>query len=58
MAVRTVSSTQVHVSERMKTAMIALLLGSFFVWGAGLANPQVLHDVAHDSRHALGFPCH
>ncbi len=46
------------VSERMKAAVAALLLGAFFVWGAGLANAQVLHDAAHDTRHSYGFPCH
>ena len=42
----------------MKAAAAALFLGAFFVWGAGLANSQVLHDAAHDTRHSYGFPCH
>ncbi len=46
------------VSERMKAAIAALLFGALFVWGAGLANADVLHDVAHDTRHSYGFPCH
>ncbi len=58
MAARTISTTTVAVSERAKSAVIALLLGSFFVWGAGLAHSQVLHDAAHDTRHSFGFPCH
>ena len=39
-------------------AVTAILLGLFLVWGVGLANPAALHNAAHDSRHALGFPCH
>ncbi len=59
MAVSNVSSTvTVAVSSRMKAAAAALFLGAFFVWGAGLANSQVLHDAAHDTRHSYGFPCH
>lgn len=52
-----IGSTTV-ISERMKAAVAALMLGAFFVWGAGLANAQVLHDAAHDTRHSYGFPCH
>ncbi|MDA1000465.1 MAG: CbtB-domain containing protein [bacterium] len=39
-------------------ALAATLLGIFLIYGAGFAQPQVLHDAAHDSRHALGFVCH
>ncbi len=58
MAVRSVSVVSSGVSERAKAAFVALFLGAFFVWGAGLANSQVLHDAAHDTRHSYGFPCH
>jgi cobalt transporter subunit CbtB len=58
MAVRSVSSASVGVSERAKAAFLAIFLGAFFVWGAGFANSQVLHDAAHDTRHSYGFPCH
>jgi cobalt transporter subunit CbtB len=58
MAVRTVSVASVGVSERAKAAFMALFLGAFFVWGAGLANSETLHDAAHDTRHSYGFPCH
>jgi cobalt transporter subunit CbtB len=26
--------------------------------GAGFAAPAVLHNATHDTRHALGLPCH
>jgi len=45
MTARLISSVStVLVSERMKAAIVALLFGAFFVWGAGLANSQVLHE--------------
>jgi cobalt transporter subunit CbtB len=59
MTARLISSVSAGiVSERIKAAAAALLLGAFFVWGAGLANADVLHDAAHDTRHSYGFPCH
>lgn len=39
-------------------AALVLLLGVFFLYGAGFAGPQTIHNAAHDSRHALIFPCH
>ena len=36
----------------------AVLLGAFILFGVGLAQPEVLHNAAHDARHAAGFPCH
>ena len=45
-------------ATRIGTGLFALVLGAFFVWGAGFAHAQTLHDTAHDMRHAFGFPCH
>ena len=50
--------THAAASDRMAAALIALVLGSFLVFGAGLANSEVLHNAAHDTRHSYGFPCH
>ncbi|WP_036286570.1 CbtB-domain containing protein [Methylocystis sp. ATCC 49242] len=44
--------------EALKAAFIALFLGASLVYVAGFANPETVHDAAHDSRHALSFPCH
>ena len=44
-------------TDVMSIALVAFLgLGLLFV--AGFANSAVLHDAAHDTRHAVGFPCH
>jgi cobalt transporter subunit CbtB len=45
-------------SERMIAGAVCLFLGSFLVFGTGLAQSQTLHNAAHDTRHAIGFPCH
>lgn len=47
-----------RINERHAAALIAGLLGLFFIAGVGFASPQAIHDAAHDTRHALTFPCH
>jgi cobalt transporter subunit CbtB len=44
-------------SHRVAVACAALL-GLVLVYGAGLAPTEILHNGAHDARHAAGFPCH
>jgi cobalt transporter subunit CbtB len=57
MTTRTVSSS-VSISQRILTGLACLFLGSVLVFGAGLAQSNTLHAAAHDTRHAIGFPCH
>ncbi|MFC3072571.1 CbtB-domain containing protein [Shinella pollutisoli] len=58
MAVSNTSSISLSASDRLIAGAIALLIGAFLVFGAGLANSATLHDTAHDTRHSYGFPCH
>ncbi|KQY27124.1 CbtB domain-containing protein [Rhizobium sp. Root482] len=58
MASSIVSSIPLSISDRLTAGILALLIGGFLVFGAGLANSAVLHDTAHDVRHSYGFPCH
>lgn len=47
--------------HRFAPALAAGLLGAVLLFSAGFAQsrvPSIIHDAAHDSRHALGFPCH
>ena len=39
-------------------ALLAILLGGFILYGVGFAGADILHNAAHDSRHAITFPCH
>lgn len=41
-----------------RSAVVAFCLGAAFVFLTGFASPSVLHNAAHDTRHALAFPCH
>lgn len=41
-----------------RSAVVAFCVGAMFVFLTGFASPTVLHNAAHDTRHALAFPCH
>lgn len=53
-----VQSRSLSISQRVAVGLSALFLGTFVVFGVGLANDARLHNAAHDTRHATGFPCH
>jgi len=44
--------------RRLWPVFFAALLGMSIIYGVGLADSSTLHNVAHDSRHSLAFPCH
>ncbi len=44
--------------EGLGAAAFAIFLGAFILFGVGFAQPHLLHDAAHDSRHAFAFACH
>jgi cobalt transporter subunit CbtB len=46
------------IGRRMGAAVVAALIGVFILFGVGLAQPDTLHNAAHDARHAFAFPCH
>lgn len=52
------SALPIALSDRIKTALFAVVFGALLLFGAGFAQSELLHSAAHDSRHAAGFPCH
>ncbi len=54
------TKTQALVREDSGFAGIAaaLLAGLALLFVAGISQASVLHDAAHDQRHAIAFPCH
>jgi len=46
------------ISTRALPALGAILLGLFLFLGVGFASPMAIHNATHDTRHALGLPCH
>ena len=45
-------------SDVLAPALFAILLGVFLVLGTGFAQPDTIHNAAHDGRHSFAFPCH
>jgi cobalt transporter subunit CbtB len=33
-------------------------LGALIIWVVGFSHVEVIHNVAHDTRHSHVFPCH
>jgi cobalt transporter subunit CbtB (proposed) len=46
------------LSQRLIAGALALMLGTVLLVGTGFAGDYRLHNGAHDTRHAMGFPCH
>lgn len=38
--------------------VVAALLGILFIGVAGFAPIEAMHNAAHNTRHAINFPCH
>ena len=55
-AVSTVSG--LSLSQRLTAGLLALAFGLLLVGTIGFASDMRVHNGAHDTRHALGFPCH
>ena len=58
---RTATTTQTHSSISQSRRLIAaatLAFGLGLVFLAGFANSAAVHNAAHDTRHAMAFPCH
>jgi cobalt transporter subunit CbtB len=45
-------------ADALKAAFLAAVLGIGLVFLTGFAHTLALHNGAHDTRHALSFPCH
>ena len=59
MTARTVSSiSTASVSQRIAAGLALVFLGCTLTFAVGLSNMAVAHNTAHDTRHAIGFPCH
>lgn len=46
------------VSQRIAAGLLCAVLGFGVLFAVGFADMAVAHNAAHDTRHAIGFPCH
>ena len=49
---------RISASERAKAILLAASLGIALIFVSGFASPELVHNAAHDWRHAHNFPCH
>ena len=54
----TLQTTQTRPATAMMAITGAALIGLMLMVLAGHVQAATLHDAAHDTRHATGFPCH
>jgi cobalt transporter subunit CbtB len=52
------NTAQLSVSQRMSAGLVCIFVGATLVFMVGLSHLTVAHNAAHDTRHAIGFPCH
>ena len=56
-----ITGEHVHVPLWSWAVMVVALFGSYLMLqenGWVMSNWMVIHELFHDGRHALGFPCH
>lgn len=58
MTARSASASTVSASKRLAAGLALLFIGATITFAVGLSNMAVAHNAAHDTRHAIGFPCH
>ena len=60
-------TTQVSAKQQVRAqsaismlgqTMAALVFGVVILFAVGFAPMDIAHNAAHDTRHALAFPCH
>jgi len=44
--------------DAIRYGVAAILLGFVFIGVTGFAPIDAIHDAAHNTRHAISFPCH
>ncbi len=46
------------ISQRIAAGLVVIFVGATLLYAVGLSHLAVAHNAAHDTRHAIGFPCH
>ena len=49
---------EISDTSRIAVALFALAFGGFLLYSTVFSHSQILHNAAHDTRHAITAPCH
>lgn len=52
------NTVSLTISQRIATGLAVIFVGTVLLYTVGLSHMTVAHNAAHDTRHAIGFPCH
>jgi cobalt transporter subunit CbtB len=52
------NTVSLSLSQRVVAGLVLFAVGGMLLFTVGLSNMAVAHNTAHDTRHAIGFPCH
>jgi cobalt transporter subunit CbtB len=52
------NSVSLSLPQRLVAGLALFAVGGTLLFAVGLSNMAVAHNTAHDTRHAIGFPCH
>lgn len=58
LAEQNIAGIRLSGTQRITTAVFAAVLGIFFLYTAAFSHSAMLHNAAHDTRHAIAAPCH
>jgi cobalt transporter subunit CbtB len=58
MSIQVQRAVPAQLLDRLLAVLPAAILGVALVFLSGFAAPAVIHNAAHDWRHAHNFPCH
>jgi cobalt transporter subunit CbtB len=58
MSANRLAATGFVLDQRIVAGLVAFCLGFAVLGTVGFAGAAEIHNAAHDTRHALGFPCH
>jgi len=53
-----IATSAAQSQSKLMSILFVAVLGAGIIFAAGYAQSAVMHDAAHDLRHATGFPCH
>jgi cobalt transporter subunit CbtB len=54
----TTNTVSLPMSRRLSAGLVLFAIGGAMLFAVGLSGMAAAHNTAHDTRHAIGFPCH